>query len=129
MVPWDVGVQGDEPDGPLVHHILDETCHRLSALGGEDVLEMGTIIVVPRNHIDRHGQRTEQIPEAFICRHAAAIYTVPGHEHDIRGCGKTAEVGDGVLEVGRCGVRVVGFSSHLGNMGVTDLGHDPHTSP
>jgi hypothetical protein len=89
---------------------------------------MAPIIVVPRNHIHGHPQGTQQVPEAFIFRDAAAIHTVPGDKHDVRGGWETVEVGNGALEVGRGGILAVGVSSHLRDMGVTDLGND-HCAP
>jgi hypothetical protein len=90
---------------------------------------MDTIIVVPGNHVDRHGQGTEQVPEAFIFWHTTVLHTVPSHEHDIRVGGKTGKVGDGALEVGSGCVLAVGLPSYLGNMGVTDLGNNHGNLP
>jgi hypothetical protein len=38
-------------------------------------------------------------------------------------------VGDGALEMGSSCLLAVGFPSHLGDMGVTDLGNDHGISP
>jgi hypothetical protein len=71
MMPRHIGVQRHQPDGPLVHHLLDKVRHRPGALGAEDLPQIGTIIVVSGNQ----GVKGSRPPDASACCRAHDVVT------------------------------------------------------
>src|SRR5712692_9914491 len=85
--------------------------------------------MVPRDDVDRHGQRAQQLPKALVLCHASLLHAIACDEHDIGAYWEGGEMHHGALEA--CGRRIptIGPLASMGDMRITDLGDEHHTSP
>jgi hypothetical protein len=127
--PRDVGVEGNDPERIVFEHVMQELpLPRQVARIAEGGPQVGTVVVVARDHVDRHGEASQRRLDLGVVLGAFIPGQIAGHQHDVRRRGQAVQVRNGPLQAAP---RVDHRSLDLdrpAHVQIGDLGDD-HSSP